>query len=58
MARAGTMIGGNKITAEYLKEHCRQNDLYPIPRLNTILYLHRKVATELLLFTHILAALV
>ena len=32
----------NKITAAYLREHCRDNDLYMTPHLNTVLYLHHK----------------
>ena len=34
----------NRMTPEYLKEHCRRNDLYMTPRFNTVLYLHHKVA--------------
>ena len=33
----------NRITPEYLREHCRRNDLYMTPRFNTVLYLHFKV---------------
>ena len=33
----------NRITSEYLKEHCRRHDLYMTPKFNTILYLHHKV---------------
>ena len=32
----------NRITPAYLREHCRRNDLYMIPRFNTVLYLHFK----------------
>ena len=32
----------NRITPAYLKEHCRDNDLYMTPHLNTVLYLHHK----------------
>ena len=32
----------NRITAAYLREHCRDNDLYMTPHLNTVLYLHHK----------------
>ena len=31
------------MSPEFLKEHCRKNDLYMIPHFNTILYLHHKV---------------
>ena len=31
------------MSPEFLKEHCRKNDLYMIPDFNTILYLHHKV---------------
>ena len=36
-------IKDNRITAEYLREHCRRHDLYMTPRFNTVLYLHHKV---------------
>ena len=36
-------IKENRITAEYLREHCRRHDLYMTPRFNTVLYLHHKV---------------
>ena len=32
----------NRISPAYLKEHCRDNDLYMTPHLNTVLYLHHK----------------
>jgi dynein assembly factor 1 len=31
-----------RLTKEWLREHCRQHDLYMTPRLNTVLYLHHK----------------
>ena len=40
-------IKENKITPEYLKEHCRRHDLYMTPRFNTVLYLHHKVSVNL-----------
>ena len=30
----------NKISAEMLRDHCRKNELYMIPKFNTVLYLH------------------
>ena len=36
-------IKENRITSEYLREHCRRHDLYMTPRFNTVLYLHHKV---------------
>ena len=33
----------NRITAAYLREHCRRNELYMIPKFNDVLYLHFKV---------------
>ena len=36
-------IKENRMTPEYLKEHCRRNDLYMTPKFNTVLYLHHKV---------------
>ena len=36
----------NRITPAYLREHCRRNDLYMIPRFNTVLYLHFKANME------------
>ena len=39
-------IKENKITPEYLKEHCRRHDLYMTPRFNTVLYLHHKVKSQ------------
>ena len=30
----------NKISAEMLRDHCRRNELYMVPRFNTVLYLH------------------
>ena len=41
-------IKENKITPEYLKEHCRRHDLYMTPRFNTVLYLHHKVSVNIL----------
>ena len=38
----------NRITSEYLREHCRRNDLYMTPRFNTVLYLHFKALLLLL----------
>ena len=32
----------NKLSPEYLKDHCRKHDLYLVPKFNTILYLHHK----------------
>ena len=40
-------IKENKITPEYLKEHCRRHDLYMTPRFNTVLYLHHKVSVNI-----------
>ena len=33
----------HKISAEMLRDHCRKNELYMVPRFNTVLYLHFKV---------------
>ena len=30
----------SKISAEMLRDHCRKNELYMVPRFNTVLYLH------------------
>ena len=38
-------VESGKMSVEFLKEHCRKNDLYMIPHFNTILYLHHKVTT-------------
>ena len=40
-------IKDNRITAEYLREHCRRHDLYMTPRFNTVLYLHHKVMSNI-----------
>ena len=39
----------NRMTPEYLKEHCRRNDLYMTPKFNTVLYLHHKVGISSLI---------
>ena len=36
-------VESGKMSPEFLREHCRRNDLYMIPHFNTILYLHHKV---------------
>ena len=36
-------VESGKMSPEFLREHCRKNDLYMIPHFNTILYLHHKV---------------
>ena len=36
-------VESGKMSPEFLREHCRKNDLYMIPKFNTILYLHHKV---------------
>ena len=47
-------VESGKMSPEFLKEHCRKNDLYMIPHFNTILYLHHKVryllSTSLLIY--------
>ena len=35
----------NKISAEMLRDHCRKNELYMIPKFNTVLYLHFMVSS-------------
>ena len=37
-------------SAAYLREHCRRNELYMIPKYNDVLYLHFKVAIQEKLF--------
>ena len=44
-------VESGKMSPEFLKEHCRRNDLYMIPHFNTILYLHHKVGYRSFLFT-------
>ena len=40
----------NKISAEMLRDHCRKNELYMIPRFNTVLYLHFMVGQQNIFF--------
>ena len=42
----------SKISAEMLRDHCRKNELYMVPRFNTVLYLHFMVINKLLIHTH------
>jgi hypothetical protein len=35
-----------RLSKEWLREHCRQHDLYMTPRLNTVLYLHHKAGAN------------
>ena len=37
-------------SAAYLREHCRRNELYMIPKYNDVLYLHFKVVIQEKLF--------
>ena len=39
-------VESGKMSPEFLREHCRKNDLYMIPHFNTILYLHHKVREQ------------
>ena len=36
-------VESGKMSVEFLREHCRKNDLYMVPHFNTIMYLHHKV---------------
>jgi hypothetical protein len=40
------MVKEARLSKEWLREHCRQHDLYMTPRLNTVLYLHHKAGAN------------
>ena len=40
-------VESGKMSVEFLREHCRKNDLYMVPHFNTIMYLHHKVFGDL-----------
>ena len=51
-------VESGKMSPEFLKEHCRKNDLYMIPKFNTILYLHHKVGIWAFLKNQIIALII